>query len=532
MDSSERVALGRLGVGFSPVESTELSIETGGVSCLAVLECILDFLRALSMGSCLSSDGGGGRSSLGPSSLGTGSPALGSQKGKKAGKRQSSSRYSSVESNRGEDPLHRIPGRMFLNGESRIASLFSQQGKKGINQDAMIVWESFGSRTDTVLCGVFDGHGPFGHMVARRVRDSLPLKLNSQWEVNLGADELRQNSISTTGRLTSEGTASIYLEDELRASNDLEEEKLPEVFTTLKESFLQAFKVMDKELKLNPKIDCFCSGTTAVTLVKQGQDIVIGNVGDSRAVLGTRDHNDCLVALQLTVDLKPNLPKEAERIRRYRGRVFALKDEPEVARVWLPNYDSPGLAMARAFGDFCLKDFGLISVPEFSYRRITEKDEFIVLATDGIWDVLSNNEVVNIVASTPVRSSAARSLVNHAVRAWRFKYPTSKVDDCAVVCLFLNNDDPEIKEPSMEASDANGDKLEPSTLNNCGTVWTSSENTSIIDDESLSLSQLPSVTESEDWSALEGVTRANTMLTLPRFAEVEKQRFAGNKDKK
>lgn len=75
---------------------------------------------------------------------------------------------------------------------------------------------------------------------------------------------------------------------------------------------------------------------------------------------------------------------EAERIRKCKGRVFALNDEPEVARVWLPYNDSPGLAMARAFGDFCLKDFGLISVPEISYRRLTEEDEFIVLATDGV----------------------------------------------------------------------------------------------------------------------------------------------------
>lgn len=46
--------------------------------------------------------------------------------------------------------------------------------------------------------------------------------------------------------------------------------------------------------------------------------------------------------------------------------------------------NSPGLAMARAFGDFCLKDFGLISIPEISYRHLTERDEFIVLATDGV----------------------------------------------------------------------------------------------------------------------------------------------------
>ncbi|KAK8933692.1 putative protein phosphatase 2C 33 [Platanthera zijinensis] len=452
------------------------------------------------MGSCLSSDGGGGRSSLGSSASGPGSR---SKKGKKAGRRRkrrnSSSRY---ESNHGDDQLHKIPGRMFLNGASGIASLFSQQGKKGTNQDAMIVWESFGSKKDTVFCGVFDGHGPFGHMVARRVRDSLPLKLNSHWEVSLEGGELRQSSIGTAGSMTSEETATVCVDEELMPSIDLEEEKLPGVFTTLKESFLKAFKVMDKELKLSPKIDCFCSGTTAVTLVKQGQDILIGNVGDSRAVLGTRDHNDCLVAVQLTEDLKPNLPKELERIHRHKGRVFALQDEPEVARVWLPNCDSPGLAMARAFGDFCLKDFGLISEPEISYHRSTEKDEFIVLATDGIWDVLSNKEVVDIVASAPARSIASRSLVEHAVRAWRLRYPTSKVDDCAAVCLFL---DPKIDDPPIISSDENGDKPETSP-----TIFR----------------------ESEDWSALEGVTRANTMLTLPRFEEGERQRAVGKKAKK
>lgn len=490
------------------------------------------------MGSCMSSDGGGSeRSSLSPSSPGFGSPGIGSKKANRVGRRrQGSSRCSSFEATHGEDQIHRIPGRMFLNGSTNEASLFTQQGKKGTNQDAMVVWENFGSRTDTVFCGVFDGHGPFGHLVARRVRDCLPLKLRAHWEVNVGGDELRQNSISTIGSLTSEETGSIFIDDELKASSDLEEEKLPEVFTTLKESFLKAFKVMDKELKLHPNIDCFCSGTTAVTALKQGQDIVIGNVGDSRAVLGTRDHKDSLVAVQLTVDLKPNLPREAERIKQYRGRVFALRDEPEVARVWLPNCDSPGLAMARAFGDFCLKDFGLISVPEISYHRITEKDEFIVLATDGIWDVLSNKEVVDIVASAAAQSSAARSLVEHAVRAWRLKYPTSKVDDCAVVCLFLNTNDPKMKESSIEeAAWPDISKQDPSILNSSASVKSSAV---LPGDESRSgspdkLSDGDSeAMESEDWSALEGVTRSNTMLTLPRFAEGEKQRSAASKAKK
>ena len=40
-----------------------------------------------------------------------------------------------------EEELHRLPGRLYLNGASEVACLYSQQGKKGTNQDAMLVWE-------------------------------------------------------------------------------------------------------------------------------------------------------------------------------------------------------------------------------------------------------------------------------------------------------------------------------------------------------------------------------------------------------
>ena len=56
-----------------------------------------------------------------------------------------------------------------------------------------------------------------------------------------------------------------------------------------------------------------------------------------------------------------------------------------------------------------------------------------------VWDVLSNKEAVDVVAKAPGRATAARALVDCAVRAWRLQYPTSKNDDCAVVCLFLEH---------------------------------------------------------------------------------------------
>ncbi|CAI9784059.1 unnamed protein product [Fraxinus pennsylvanica] len=436
-----------------------------------------------------------------------------------------------------------IPGRLFANGTSRIASLYTQQGQKGTNQDSMIVWENFCTRSDmnATFCGVFDGHGPYGHMVSRKVRDALPLLLRAEWEAKLNihqnsghengdaerkshfdnsvdddrgaklnshrnsvhengdtdgmshfdnfVDDDRgvelnghQNSVHENGDakgmshfsnfVDGDGGAKVNshrisvhengdaegmshfdnsVNDDGGDSVEVEEkDEFPEMHMPLKKSILKAFKLMDKELKLHDTINSFCSGTTAVgggggeqnsqqATMAQGQDLIIGNIGDSRAVLATRDDGNALMAVQLTVDLKPNLPREAARIRKFKGRVFALKDEPEVTRVWLPTSNSPGLAMARAFGDFCLKDFGLISIPDVYYHHINERDEFVILATDGVWDVLSNKEAVDIVASAPDSGTATRALVNCATRAWKFKYPASKNDDCAAICIFLKH---------------------------------------------------------------------------------------------
>lgn len=511
------------------------------------------------MGSCLSTDGG--------SSYGCCSIPCAPSSAKRRDKKNKTSLQAAVAEAQTDAHLARIPGRMFMNGSSNIACMFTQQGRKGTNQDAMLVWEEFGSNKDTIFCGVFDGHGPYGHMVAKRVRDSLPSKLCSHWEALTRGDEGNNNireAGNTAGSLNLDETASITMDEEWKEAEGEDTEglagKAPDMLTAWKESFLKAFKVMDKELRFHPTIDCFCSGTTAVTLLKQGEDLVMGNVGDSRAVLATRDDDSSLIAVQLTVDLKPNLPKEAERIKQFKGRVFALQDEPDVARVWLPHDDSPGLAMARAFGDFCLKDFGLIAVPDISYRRLTQRDEFIVLATDGVWDVLSNKEVVDIVASAPTQATAARSLVEFAVRAWRLKYPTSKVDDCAVVCLFLSDPpsiteakaskDMMLKEPLLpkDASPApgkittdeypaDGEASSPrlGRLNtvriNVNDVKNRSEAVSEIVETSTtdllkqpersqsrrSLADCLSVADEDEWSALEGVSRVNSLLNLPRF---------------
>ncbi|CAI9097212.1 OLC1v1033585C1 [Oldenlandia corymbosa var. corymbosa] len=354
--------------------------------------------------------------------------------------------------------------RVRLQGSSRFVSTYIQQGKKGTNQDALTVWENFLGEKDSFFCGVFDGHGPSGHNVARYVRDLLPSKLSSSGKVVV------PNSTSTT-RVVDAGD-----DNDDNHDNGTEAKLSQNPFeSSWKPRILKSFLEMDEELEGETTVESYCSGTTAVTVLKQKEHLMVANLGDSRAVLCTRDDQDELVAEQLTVDLKPNLPGEAERIRSCQGRVMAMEGESNVYRVWMPDEDTPGLAMARAFGDFCLKDFGVISTPEVTYRKITDKDEFVVLATDGVWDVLSNHDVVRIVASARKRATAARLLVDIAARVWRYKYPRAKMDDCAVVCLFLKRPRPlltkslsEVTELSLNYSALGPENIAPSAKSDDG----------------------------------------------------------------
>ncbi|KAL2459294.1 putative protein phosphatase 2C 73 [Forsythia ovata] len=297
-----------------------------------------------------------------------------------------------------------------------FASVHSKRGKKGINQDRFIVWEEFGCQEDMTFCGVFDGHGPWGHLVAKRVRELMPSSLLRNWQEAVALNLL--NSGDNLGSDTNHCLFDIW-----------------------KQSYFKTCSAVDQELQRCAGIDSFYSGTTALTVVRQGNLIVVANVGDSRAVLATTSDEGRLIPVQLTVDLKPNLPHESKRITQSRGRILSCPDEPGVCRIWMPygkTLEGPGLAISRAFGDYYIKDFGLISEPEITKRNITSRDQFAILATDGVWDVISNQEAIEIVSSTPDREETAKRLVERAVCAWKRKGRAAAMDDISAICLFFH----------------------------------------------------------------------------------------------
>ena len=66
-------------------------------------------------------------------------------------------------------------------------------------------------------------------------------------------------------------------------------------------------------------------------------------------------------------------------------------------RIWNKKMDAPGLAMSRSIGDFFAHTLGCICDPEIYTKHIENEFNVIVLATDGVWEVLTNIQVATII---------------------------------------------------------------------------------------------------------------------------------------
>ncbi|CAL9207228.1 unnamed protein product [Musa hybrid cultivar] len=121
-------------------------------------------------------------------------------------------------------------------------------------------------------------------------------------------------------------------------------------------------------------------GSTAVVALVGVNRVVVANCGDSRAVLSRGGQ-----AVPLSSDHKPDRPDELARIEAAGGRVIYLNG----ARV------HGMLAMSRALGDKYLKPF-VISEPEICVVERTAEDECLIMASDGLWDVLPNDVACDV----------------------------------------------------------------------------------------------------------------------------------------
>jgi serine/threonine protein phosphatase PrpC len=156
--------------------------------------------------------------------------------------------------------------------------------------------------------------------------------------------------------------------------------------------FKDALKSIQK--KFTDSNDFEISGTCAVCILIIETKMYCINLGDSRAVLGTKK-NGKKCAIEMSIDHKPGRDDEMRRINQMGGEVS--EKILGILRVFKKNDDAPGLAVSRSMGDIMAHECGVISEPEVIEREIEPEDAFVVIASDGVWDAMGSTEVVGFI---------------------------------------------------------------------------------------------------------------------------------------
>ncbi|EED89147.1 hypothetical protein THAPSDRAFT_264034, partial [Thalassiosira pseudonana CCMP1335] len=171
----------------------------------------------------------------------------------------------------------------------------------------------------------------------------------------------------------------------------------------IKQAFRDTFVKVDRGLLDEADIEPLYAGTTACVVLMRQNKLYISNAGDSRAVLARRkksidyDANDG-ITVPLSIDQNPDSPGEQERIIQAGGFVSPPPEPGLSSRVWLDSsHTQIGLAMARSIGDHAVKGVGVIAEPVVTVHTVEKGDEFMILATDGVWEFLSSEDAVDIV---------------------------------------------------------------------------------------------------------------------------------------
>ncbi|EKE40497.1 protein phosphatase, putative [Entamoeba nuttalli P19] len=239
-----------------------------------------------------------------------------------------------------------------------IVGYSSMQGWRKTMEDAHLITDLL---EDKGLIGIYDGHGGIqaSQYCANEMKKTL---LNSPHFPSSIQESLTETYLSLDSKLkTPEG--SKMLADICKTEN------------------------YDNQMLVNGSCEVAKDiGSTALTLVINENEVVIANVGDCRCLLLKNDNE----ILQLTTDQKPNVKSEVDRIVSCGGVI-------RNGRV------NGNLSLTRAIGDLQFKKgndvnkYIISPIPEITTYELEGNEDFLVLACDGIWDVLSNEDVVSII---------------------------------------------------------------------------------------------------------------------------------------
>ena len=302
-----------------------------------------------------------------------------------------------------DESIHSIKSQFVLTKQGK-----DEFGHVKINQDSYILLKELNGLKDFNIFGVLDGHGSDGHFVSQFAARYIQMEIQTNKSINKLKD-----------------TELIY--QKLSSNN----------FQIIKNIFEYTdIKLQDQEIESRN------SGTTCVIVIQIGRHIICANVGDSRAILvydKNKDHNYQI--LPLSIDCKPDLKEERERINRKGGIVEKSKNQFGVEmgpwRVWAKNREYPGLAMSRAIGDFNGKDIGIISEPKIIETDFSINICYIVICSDGVWEFLDNEDMMKFGNEYYEKNNPGgycKEVVNFSIKCWESEGRV--MDDITMITIF------------------------------------------------------------------------------------------------
>jgi len=166
----------------------------------------------------------------------------------------------------------------------------------------------------------------------------------------------------------------------------------------IKDAFLRTYARTDAAMKDTVPSAGACAATCLIRTKSDGKRMLYcANAGDSRAVL-CRDGK----SISLTIDHKATNPSEIERVVQAGG--FVRNDRINGL-----------IAISRALGDHCMKMF-VISEPNWTVNELEHSDSILILACDGVWDVLSEQQAVDMIVGEKDCLTMAKKLLVSAIK--------------------------------------------------------------------------------------------------------------------
>mmetsp|Transcript_14389 Transcript_14389/g.25375 ORF Transcript_14389/g.25375 Transcript_14389/m.25375 type:complete len:312 (-) Transcript_14389:1759-2694(-) len=245
----------------------------------------------------------------------------------------------------------------------------SVQGRRSGMEDSVVVLPQVDGCRDVSMFGVFDGFG--GAQVSRFVANNLP------------------NQLSNTGAIE----RAAMLEGKEQADK-------------LGEAIKEAFFEIDKKVLTDSELDAWYCGSTGVCTLITPTHIVVANSGDSRLVMCGEGEENLRFE---TLDHKPYNKPESARI--YAAGGFVLEGRIDGQ-----------LAVGRGFGRSVFKSNDALEAehqkfsvsPDITVLTRKETDKFLVLASDGLWDIVSSSAMVDVVRNELAKESDGLTLHSFA----------------------------------------------------------------------------------------------------------------------